>query len=155
MGDGPLRNRTVSFVDDRRGAAAAEFALVVPLLFTMLLGIVQFGIALNRNLLLTDGVRAGTRLLAIGRSSSTVYSDATNRLYGASSLPSTGFRSLKLYVNGAECTDDGSCKTLFAPTNISGKEATIAASIGCNLVVMGIDFAPNCSLSSHSTERIE
>ena len=55
----------------RRGAAAAEFALVLPVLLTVFFGIVKFGIALNHNLALTDGVRAGSRQLAIARSSNT------------------------------------------------------------------------------------
>ena len=42
--------------------------MVVPFLMTMFFGVVKFGIALNNNLALTDGVRASSRQLATSRS---------------------------------------------------------------------------------------
>ena len=62
---------TAQLVRSQRGAAAAESALVLPVLLTVFFGIVKFGIALHHNLALTDGVRAGSRQLAIARSSNT------------------------------------------------------------------------------------
>lgn len=44
-----------------RGAVAVEFALVLPLLVMLLLGIVTFGLAFNERLALTNGVREGGR----------------------------------------------------------------------------------------------
>lgn len=49
------------------GQAAAEFALVLPILCAMVLAITQFGIAFNNYLTVTDAVRAGARIAAISR----------------------------------------------------------------------------------------
>lgn len=48
-----------------RGAAAVEFALVVPLLLLLVLGIVEFGRAYNIQLQLTAAAREGVRAMAI------------------------------------------------------------------------------------------
>ena len=47
--------------DARRGATIIEFAIVVPLLLALLNGIVTVGIAFNRRLAVTNGVREGSR----------------------------------------------------------------------------------------------
>src|SRR3954468_21572376 len=52
---------------DERGQATVEFALVLPILCVLLFGIVQFGLAFNRYLTLTDAVRAGARQAAVSR----------------------------------------------------------------------------------------
>jgi Flp pilus assembly protein TadG len=49
------------------GQAAAEFALVLPILVAILLGIAQFGIAYNNYITLTDATRAGARKAAVSR----------------------------------------------------------------------------------------
>ena len=43
------------------GQAMVEFAIVVPVLLMVVLGIIQFGILFNHSLTLTDAVRAGAR----------------------------------------------------------------------------------------------
>ena len=50
------------------GQAMVEFALVAPMLFLILFGIIQFGIAFMHSVALTDAVRAGARKAAVSRS---------------------------------------------------------------------------------------
>jgi Flp pilus assembly protein TadG len=50
-----------------RGQTMTEFALVLPLLILLLFGVVQFGIAFNNYLMLTDAVRAGARKGTVAR----------------------------------------------------------------------------------------
>jgi Flp pilus assembly protein TadG len=50
-----------------RGAAAVEFALVLPLLLLILFGIIDFGRALNAQITLTQAAREGARLAALGQ----------------------------------------------------------------------------------------
>jgi Flp pilus assembly protein TadG len=45
----------------------AEFALVLPVFALLLFGVIQFGIAFNNYLALTDAVRAGARTAAVSR----------------------------------------------------------------------------------------
>jgi len=51
----------------RRGASIVEFALVVPLLITLLLGILEFALLSRNNLMLANAAREGARTLALGR----------------------------------------------------------------------------------------
>ena len=48
-----------------RGAAAVEFALVLPVLLLVLFGLIDFGRALNAQITLTQAAREGVRLAAL------------------------------------------------------------------------------------------
>jgi len=49
-----------------RGAAAVEFALLLPLLLLLVFGIIDFGRAINAQITLTQAARTGARLAALG-----------------------------------------------------------------------------------------
>ena len=49
------------------GQAITEFALILPLLMVLILGIVQFGIVFNNYITLTDATRAGARQAVVAR----------------------------------------------------------------------------------------
>jgi Flp pilus assembly protein TadG len=55
-----MRNRR-----DERGAAAVEFALVVPLLLLMVLGVAEFGRAYHVQASLSQAAREGVRVMAL------------------------------------------------------------------------------------------
>lgn len=50
---------------DERGAAAVEFALVLPLLLTVLFGIIEFSWAYSQQLDVRHGAREGARLVSV------------------------------------------------------------------------------------------
>ena len=50
-----------------RGATAVEFALLLPLLLMVVLGIIDFGRMLNAQVTLTQAAREGARLVALGQ----------------------------------------------------------------------------------------
>jgi Flp pilus assembly protein TadG len=50
-----------------RGAAAVEFALVLPLVVMLVFGIINFGRGYNAKIELTGAVREGARELALGK----------------------------------------------------------------------------------------
>ncbi len=52
---------------NERGQTLTEFAIVLPILCLLLFGVIQFGIAFNNYITLTDAVRAGARKGAVGR----------------------------------------------------------------------------------------
>ena len=49
-----------------RGAAAVEFALVLPVLVVIVFGIIDFGRMLNAKIVLTQAAREGARAAAVG-----------------------------------------------------------------------------------------
>ncbi|SDD87667.1 TadE/TadG family type IV pilus assembly protein [Auraticoccus monumenti] len=51
--------------DRERGAAAVEFALVVPLLLLLVVGIAEFGRAYNAQTTLSGAAREGVRVMAL------------------------------------------------------------------------------------------
>lgn len=53
------------FKHDQRGSAAVEFAIILPLLMTLLLGIVEFGYLFNQQISLTQAAREGAREYAL------------------------------------------------------------------------------------------
>ncbi len=57
-----------------RGAAAVEFALMLPLVLLIIFGLVDFGRALNTQITLTQAAREGARLASFGQPSATVIS---------------------------------------------------------------------------------
>jgi Flp pilus assembly protein TadG len=52
-----------------RGAAAVEFALMLPMLLLLVFGLIDFGRALYAQITLTQAAREGARLAALGQSS--------------------------------------------------------------------------------------
>lgn len=57
---------------DRKGQAMVEFALVLPILLLILLGIVDFGRILNEHLTVTAAAREGARSAAVMNTDATV-----------------------------------------------------------------------------------
>jgi Flp pilus assembly protein TadG len=53
-----------------RGAAAVEFALVLPVLVVILLGIIDFGLAMNAQAVTANAAREGARTASLGGTSS-------------------------------------------------------------------------------------
>lgn len=70
-----------------RGASLVEFALVVPLLTLFLFGIVQFGIAYDKQQSINSAAREGSRLAALETST---LADIATRAVEASDLSTVG-----------------------------------------------------------------
>lgn len=60
-----MMHRRHSTGQGERGAAAVEFALVLPILLVLLLGIVEFGRVFNVQVSVTNAAREGARVMAI------------------------------------------------------------------------------------------
>jgi Flp pilus assembly protein TadG len=64
--------------DDERGAIAVEFALLLPLLLMLVLGIAEFGRAYNTQISLTQAAREGVRVMAISNDAAAARTAAMN-----------------------------------------------------------------------------
>jgi Flp pilus assembly protein TadG len=134
------------------GAAAVEFALVLPVLLIILTAIIAFGITFNNYEQLTDGVREAARAFAMSRASATPYTLATTTLQ--TGTPGLTFKNITptFTVNGAACASDASCVTLLAAAQ--GEPSGLSATYACTLAIAGIKL-PACSLVASTSELVE
>jgi Flp pilus assembly protein TadG len=126
-------------IKNERGQTMAEFALVLPMLVVLMLGIVQFGVAFNNYVTLTDAVRAGARKAAVSRQSSD---------------PAGACRAAVLAAAGSldttELSTNLSCSSSWAP----GSEVTVHADYPYNIKLL--DWSVHSGrLSSTMKERVE
>lgn len=89
-----------------RGAVAVEFALLVPVLVLLLLGIMEFGRAYNAQVTLTNAAREGVRVMAITNVRADAMTAATNALSTlkvTSTNPAFTFTTSPTATNPAVC----------------------------------------------------
>ncbi|NMR29402.1 TadE/TadG family type IV pilus assembly protein [Crystallibacter degradans] len=82
------------------GAAAVEFALVLPLLLLALLGVIEFGRAYNVQISLTQAAREGARYAAIHHDAS----DYDVAAYATESAPSLQGLAFTVSDGGVPCS---------------------------------------------------
>ncbi len=89
-----------------RGAAAVEFAILLPLLLMLVLGTLEFGRAYNAQITLTNAARDGVRVMAIANDPNGARTAAKNAAASVSTTISDG--DVKLSTNtcstGAQVT---------------------------------------------------
>ena len=157
---GKLLDQFLEAARQNAGSSAVEFALVLPVLLTILFGIIKFGMTLNTDLQLTDGVRAAARQFSISRSSATPFTLAATALQNAtpnltySSIGGAGgSKSPTFAINGTACSNDSGCST--ALSNAMGGTSTLTATYPCDLSIMGLNLAPSCTLTASTSDLIE
>jgi Flp pilus assembly protein TadG len=129
--------RGESVVREEQGQAMTEFAVVLPVFALLLFAILQFGIAFNNYLTLTDAVRRGARVAAVSRQSGSGTSDTIAAVkQSASDLDKS-----KLGI---------SVSTTWEP----GTDVTVEATYPYKINVLGIVVAAG-NLKSKTTERVE
>jgi len=72
----------------QKGAAAVEFAVVLPLLVTLLFGIIEMGFVFNRWITVTHAAREGVRRMAVGDPEATAAAKARDSAVGLTPAPS-------------------------------------------------------------------
>lgn len=69
---------------DLRGAQIVEFAIVVPILLLLVIGIIDFGRAYFSWVIITNGAREGARVAAVGGDQTAVQDRVTSAVSGLS-----------------------------------------------------------------------
>jgi Flp pilus assembly protein TadG len=77
------RRRQTPFIRTENGQAVVEFAIVMPALIALLLGILQCGTAFNHYLTVTDAARAGARKAILMRVGDFTPTDVTQAVDAA------------------------------------------------------------------------
>lgn len=122
------------------GQAAAEMALVLPVLAALLLGIAQFGIVFNNYITLTDATRAGARKAAVSRFVGDRGTSAKALVYSAAS---------NLKASSLNVTVDASPNW-----TVPGGDVTVTATYPYSINILGWTVAGG-NLTSTTRERLE
>jgi Flp pilus assembly protein TadG len=124
----------------RLGIAAVEFALVAPLLFALLLGIIEFGRAMMVTELLNSAARHGARVAAIQGTSTSSVTGAVNSALGGTGVQGA---ATTVAVNGtnedAEAAQTGDAITVtvtvpydsvsWLPTSLFLENSTLSTAV--------------------------
>jgi Flp pilus assembly protein TadG len=158
---------------DEQGQALLEFAFVLPLLVTLMLGMIVFGIALNNYMELTNAATAGAQALSISRGQTlNPCTTVTGPFYAAApnltqanvlftitiTPPPGGSGSSYTLVSKVATPSCGAASTTSPPASdlLQGDTATVTVTYPCNLKVFGVNFAPNpCNLTAQTAESIQ
>jgi Flp pilus assembly protein TadG len=125
----------------QQGQTMVEFTLIFPVLAILLFGVIQFGIAFNNYLAVTDAVRAGSRQAAVARflpASQRVPTVESKVRASASNLTQS---KLKVFVTATSNWDPGS-------------DVTVRATYPYSISLLGVVLKTG-TLSSSTTERVE
>ncbi len=119
------------------GQAMVEFALVLPVLMLLVLGIIQFGITFNHYLTLVDAVRAGARTAAVSRQAPNPAAVAEAKVRAA-----------------AEDLDQAELAVTVTSAWKQGEDVAVTAKYPYRISLLGL-VVKSGDLSSTTTERVE
>jgi Flp pilus assembly protein TadG len=120
-----------------QGQTMTEFALVLPILVVLLFAIIQFGIAFNNYVALTDAARAGARKGAVSRNASNPTAACQNQVVASA----TDLNASQLQV------------TCSSPWT-AGSDVTVDAQYPYSISLFGIPVVSGM-LQTTVTERVE
>jgi Flp pilus assembly protein TadG len=144
---GPNRARKFLRSDPRRGAAAVEFALVIPFLLAIVLGLVEFGQAFKVQAAMARASQAGCEAGAGLYGTNTRVINEVRAAVNAAGLPGSN-ATVSIFVNGvpgdvaSAVRNDAIRVTVSMPTN-----ATRVASL--------VRFIPSSGTVSQSTTMMK
>jgi Flp pilus assembly protein TadG len=119
------------------GQTFVEFALVLPLLVMLVLGIAQFGLAFHNYLSITDATRVGARAAAVKRTT------------GACDAAKNAIQNT---VSAEQWTEISTRITCTAGTNV-GDAITVQVKYPFEIGLPG--FSASGDLTARATERLE
>lgn len=104
-----------------RGAVAVEFAIVAPLLVSLLLGIMEFGRAYNAQISLTNAAREGVRVMTISNNQASARTATKNAAFALN----PALVDSNIAFSAAQCTPNAQMSvtvtyTLSTLTGIAG-----------------------------------
>ena len=110
----------------RRGQALVEFALVLPILLSLLVGIVDIGFLYNHQLTLTNAAREGARMGTLGHDEAEVLDDIEAYLTASAYSPMPAAGDIDVTIANGQVTVDIESQVpwLFA---MSGAPITLSA----------------------------
>lgn len=132
---------------DDRGAAAVEFALVVPLLLMLVFGIVDFGYMINRSSMVNNAARDAAREGSLHGTQADITATATSSLGG---VPNTTI--------SVSCSkpDGTTCGASYDTDAASGGTSVVTISYEHQMITpISFIFGDSVNLSRTAQMRIE
>jgi Flp pilus assembly protein TadG len=124
-------------IRSEQGQSITEFALALPILALLLFAVIQFGIAFNHYVTLTDAARAGARKGAVGR-----------QLADPAGACQTAVRSSAQDLDQSQLT--AACSSTWQP----GADVTVEATYPYQISLLGL-VVKSGRLKSKTLERVE
>jgi Flp pilus assembly protein TadG len=124
-------------IKNEGGQTMTEFAMILPLFVVLLFGVIQFGIAFNNYVSLTDAVRAASRKGAVSRESGNPTGACTSAAYNAAG----DLNASKLSVT---------CSSTWQP----GADLTVTGSYPYSIKLLGW-VVKSGNLKTQIKERVE
>jgi Flp pilus assembly protein TadG len=138
----------------KRGQSTVEFAIGLPLLLTLLIGSVEFGVAFNKDLELTYATDSAAQLLSISRGQTTDPCQTTSQaVYSAAPYLSQSSLAFTIVLDGHSYTS-ASCSG-GQQYLLQSQSAEVTVSYPCNLQLFGINPVPNCALTAQTTVLVQ
>lgn len=136
---------------DRRGASLLEFAIGLPVLMLIGLGMIKFGVAMGNYVMLTSAASQGATALALARGTASPYTTTTTAITNAAPSLVSGSITTTVKVNGTTCNTNSGCAALLS----AGATAQVTITYPCDLSVMGVNYKANCTLSAQSAQMVQ
>lgn len=134
----------------QRGAAALEFAIVLPVLLLLLVGIVDFGLVFGAQSQVANAAREGARTGALTGKKTLAESAARAGLTGLPGAANVGTTAV------ASCTKDAGTCSLTDTTSDTGNTITVTVTyVHTWLSPVLLGFSPTITLQGQSQMRIE
>ena len=154
------RNQARSRARGEEGQAIIEFAFVMPVLFTLVFGVIVFGIALNNYLVLTNATNISAQQLSISRGQTTdPCNTAVQAFYSAAPNLIQSSLTFSYVLNGSSYSgtscSSSSTTTGAAGNLVSGQTAQLTVTYPCNLKFFGFNSASGCTLTAKVSEVIQ
>jgi len=131
-----------------------EFALILPLILYILVGILQVGWLLSDYMILTNATAVGARYFAGQAGSTTANANTVSQVKAAASGLTLSSLTITTSVNGTACTDNSTPTCGTALINNKGSTANVAVSYTFTPIIISSLYAMPATLTHAITERV-
>jgi Flp pilus assembly protein TadG len=115
-----------------RGAAVVEFALVVPLLLLLVLGIAEFGRAYNVQSIISGAAREGVRTMALENDSGAA------RAATRGAAPTLPLGDSQISVSPSSCPEPGTSSGVSATVTVTYRMPFVTNLFGSAVTLTGV-----------------
>jgi Flp pilus assembly protein TadG len=143
--------RCAELLHSDEGNPLVEMALVVPVLMTVMTGLITFAMAFSNQVTLTQAVgTAGQYLSQIRTSTTDPCADTFNALKNAAPGLNSATITMSVTMSGTKYTAN-SCSGSQTKL-VQGSTVTVYATYPCNLEIYKMNFTTACTLAAKVTE---